>query len=144
MLNKTSDIRPRLKFETQIEKKILSLVDKYIHPSMTKKDFIKLIENYGIKEQGETEAPVKPDVDTPVKPEKPTPATPYKPKHKPAPKAGEKESPVITPVKPDVDTPRKPTPATPYKPKHKPAPKAEEEVPTWLSFDSIGIKFLGK
>jgi hypothetical protein len=49
------------------------------------------------------------------------------------------------PVKPDIDidTPTKPSkPATPYKPKPgvKPAPKAgRESMPTWLTFDEIGI-----
>jgi hypothetical protein len=49
------------------------------------------------------------------------------------------------PVKPDIDidTPTRPSkPATPYKPKPgvKPAPKAgRKSIPTWLTFDEIGI-----
>jgi len=49
----------------------------------------------------------------------------------------------IAPVKPDVDTPTRPSkPATPYKPKPgvKPSPKARKRIPSWLSFDEIGIK----
>jgi hypothetical protein len=46
------------------------------------------------------------------------------------------------PVKPGIDTPTRPSkPATPYKPKPgvKPAPKARKRMPSWLSFDEIGI-----
>jgi hypothetical protein len=125
--------------ESEMEKQVLRLVEKHITPKMTKKEFLNLV-----KEQGTKTAPVKPDIDidTPTKPSKP--ATPYKPKPgvKPAPKAG-KEAPVKPGVKPDVDTPTRPSkPATPYKPKPgvKPAPKAgRESMPTWLTFDEIGI-----
>jgi len=135
-LNKIN-IKPT--FESELERKIMRLVEKHITPKMTKKEFLNLV-----KEQGTKTAPVKPDIDidTPTKPSKP--ATPYKPKPgvKPAPKAG-KEAPVKPGVKPDVDTPTRPSkPATPYKPKPgvKPAPKAgRESMPTWLTFDEIGI-----
>jgi len=56
---------------------------------------------------------------------------------------GTKTAPSRPGVKPDVDTPSKPSkPATPYQPKPgvKPAPKAKREIPTWLSFKSLGIK----
>ena len=59
---------------------------------------------------------------------------------------GTKTAPARPGVKPDVDTPSKPSkPATPYKPKPgvKPSPKAKKEIPTWLKFDSIGIKLKG-
>jgi hypothetical protein len=141
MQNKIADIRPGLKFESKLEKKITSMVDRHIYPTMTKRDFLKLIENYNISEQGETEAPVKPEIKPDVKPERPTPSTPYQPKYKPAPKAKEKE--IETPVKPDVK-PERQTPKTPYQPKHKPAPKAKDELPNWLTFKSIGIKLKGQ
>lgn len=118
--------------ESEMEKQVLRLIEKHITPKMTKKEFLNLV-----REQG-SPAPVKPDVDTPTRPK--VPATPYKPKPgiKPAPKAGRE-----APVKPDVDTPTRPkVPATPYKPKPgiKPAPKAgRKSLPTWLSFDKIGI-----
>jgi hypothetical protein len=83
--------------ESEIEKKILRLVEKHITPKMTKKEFLNLV-----KEQGTKTAPVKPDVDTPTRPSKPS--TPYKPK-----------------------------------PGVKPAPKARKRIPSWLSFDEIGI-----
>jgi len=121
---------PNPKFgESVLEKKISTLVEKHLPPKMNKKDLIKMIS----EAEKEIETPVKPD----VKPERPNPQTPYQPKHKPAPKAGEKE--VETPVKPDVK-PERPKPQTPYQPKHKPAPKAKD-IPDWLSFDSLGLKF---
>jgi hypothetical protein len=118
--------------ESEIEKQILRLVEKHITPKMTKKEFLNLV-----KEQGTKTVPVKPGIDTPTRPSKP--ATPYKPKPgvKPAPKAGKE-----APVKPGIDTPTRPSkPATPYKPKPgvKPAPKARKRMPSWLSFDEIGI-----
>ena len=52
---------------------------------------------------------------------------------------------VQIPVRPDVDTPTKPKkPGTPYRPKPGPkkAPKAEKgEMPSWLTFDELGIEF---
>lgn len=125
--------------ESEMEKQVLRLIEKHITPKMTKKEFLNLV-----KEHGTQTAParpeVKPDVDTPTKPSKP--ATPYQPKPgvKPAPKAG-KEAPVKPDI--DIDTPTKPSkPATPYQPKPgvKTAPKAgRKSLPTWLSFDEIGI-----
>ena len=47
------------------------------------------------------------------------------------------------PVKPKVKPGTRPGTDSPYKPKPgaKPAPKAiKKELPTWLSFDSIGLK----
>jgi hypothetical protein len=118
--------------ESEIEKQLLRLVEKHITPKMTKKEFLNLV-----KEEGTKTVPVKPGIDTPTRPSKP--ATPYKPKPgvKPAPKAGKE-----APVKPGIDTPTRPSkPATPYKPKPgvKPAPKARKRMPSWLSFDEIGI-----
>jgi hypothetical protein len=74
--------------ESELEKHVLTLVEKYITPKMTKKEFLSLV-----REQGVKTAPVKPDVDTPTRPSKP--ATPYKPKPgvKPAPKAKRKSIP---------------------------------------------------
>ena len=51
---------------------------------------------------------------------------------------------IETPVRPDVDNPTKPkNPDTPYLPKPgtKKRPKAENErrMPSWLSFDELGI-----
>jgi hypothetical protein len=56
---------------------------------------------------------------------------------------GTKTAPTRPGVRPDVDTPSRPSkPATPYKPKPgvKPAPKAKKEIPTWLTFNELGIK----
>ena len=135
MMNKISDIRPGLKFESQLQSKIENLVEKYVSAKISKKDLLETIKGKTMNEAGkEVETPVKPGVDTPSKPK---PGTPYQPKHQPAPKAGKE---VETPVKPGVDTPSKPKPGTPYQPKHQPAPKAKKEkFPSWLSFKSIGI-----
>jgi hypothetical protein len=131
MSDKIGQITPSVKFaESKLEKKISNLVEKHLPPKMNKKDLMKMISE-AEKESPVIEPRIKPD----VKPERQTPQTPYQPKHKPAPKAGEKE--VEIPVKPDVK-PERQIPQTPYQPKHKPAPKAED-VPQWLTFGSIGI-----
>ena len=71
--------------EAIIERKIIQLVEKHLTPKMTKQDFLNLV-----KEQGTKEAPVKTPVKTPTKPKK---DNPYQPKHKPAPKAQNKDLP---------------------------------------------------
>jgi hypothetical protein len=52
---------------------------------------------------------------------------------------------IEVPVKPGIKTPTKPSkPGTPYRPKPGPkkAPKAKKtDIPDWLSFDELGIKF---
>ena len=57
----------------------------------------------------------------------------------------EEQREIQIPVRPDVDTPTKPKkPGTPYRPKPGPkkAPKAEKsEIPSWLTFDELGIEF---
>jgi hypothetical protein len=131
MSDKIGKITPSVKFaESSIENKISTLVEKHLPPKMNKKDLMKMISE-AEKESPVIEPRIKPD----VKPERQIPQTPYQPKHKPAPKAGEKE--VEIPVKPDVK-PERQIPQTPYQPKHKPAPKAED-VPQWLTFGAIGI-----
>lgn len=129
-------ISPSVKWESELEKRISQIVENYLSPKMSKSDLVRLV-----SETETAPTPVKPK--TPTKPEKPTPSTPYKPKHKPAPKAETKEQePTIAPPKPK--TPTKPSrPDTPYKPKPgpKPAPKAgNDEIPSWLSFNKLGIK----
>jgi hypothetical protein len=59
---------------------------------------------------------------------------------------GTKTAPARPGVRPDVDTPSRPSkPATPYKPKPgvKPSPKAKTRIPSWLTFNSLGIKLKG-
>ena len=63
----------------QIEKTLLSLVEKYTSEKMTKKDLLGLLESPGTKE-----APTKDPKTVPGKPER---KTPYQPKHQPKPKA---------------------------------------------------------
>jgi hypothetical protein len=111
----------------QIEESLLSLLNKHIEKSVTKKEILEMLE------QQTKEAPVKTPTKTPTKPER---KSPYQPKHKPAPKAGDTRT---TPVKTPTKTPTKPERKSPYQPKHKPAPKAV--LPEFLKFDNINIKF---
>tara|TARA_R110000796_G_scaffold40742_6_gene100812 strand:- start:2831 stop:3709 length:879 start_codon:yes stop_codon:yes gene_type:complete len=113
----------------QIEESLIHLVRKYIPETMTKKALLNILE----QQPGTKEAPVK--TPTRTKPER---KTPYKPKHKPAPKAGDTQT--APKVKPGV-APSVPERKTPYKPKHKPAPKAKKELPSFLKFNTLNIKF---
>lgn len=128
MQNKIADIKPGLKWESDIEKGIMRLLEKNLTPKMTKKDFLKLVSEQGTKER---------EHDSPYKP-KPGPKTPPKANKG---ETNEQGNPTIAPPKPK--TPTKPTtPDTPYRPKPgpKPSPKAgKENLPNWLSFKSIGI-----
>ena len=113
----------------QIEESLIHLVRKYIPETMTKKALLNILE----QQPGTKEAPVK--TPTRTKPER---KTPYKPKHKPAPKAGDTQT--APKVKPGV-APSVPERKTPYQPKHKPAPKAKKELPSFLKFNTLNIKF---
>jgi len=111
----------------QIEENILSLINKSQGKMFTKKDIL---------EQGPSIAPTKPTVKPGVRPER---GTPYKPKHSPKPKAGTEVKPARPTVKPGV----RPERGTPYKPKHSPKPKAggEQDLPEFLKFNNLNIKF---
>ena len=137
MQNKIADIKPGVNWVSELENRIDKLIESHLSPKMTKGDLVRLV-----SETETAPAPVKPK--TPTKP-KQDPDNPYKvkPGVKPSPKAETKEqSPTIAPPKPK--TPTKPSqPDTPYRPKpgSKPAPKAgNDDVPSWLSFNKIGIK----
>jgi DNA-directed RNA polymerase subunit F len=134
MLNKIADIRPSLKWENVIETELEKIVERNLSAKVTKKDFLSLVNEVEV-------APAKPKVKPGTKPAKP--GSPYSPKPgpKPAPKADVK----ISPAKPAVMPGTKPAkPGSPYSPKPgpKPAPKAQDNnLPEWLSFDKLGIKF---
>jgi hypothetical protein len=121
--------------ESELEKKIMKLVEKHITPKMSKKDFLSLV----------SEQETKPKIKEPItKPNEPS--TPYSPKPGPkkAPKAHKREFDEQE-TKPKIKEPiTKPNePSTPYSPKPGPkkAPKASKgKLPSWLSFKSIGIK----
>lgn len=107
------------------------------------------------KESNEqTTAPAKPKTSPGTKPKtnpgKPKEDNPYSPKVAPAPKASKKESneQTIAPSKPKTSpgikprtSPGKPERDSPYSPKTAPAPKARKPMPSWMSFDSLGLKF---
>ena len=126
--------------ESEMERKIMRLIERHITPKMSKKDFLNLVSEQGTKEKERTKEKEKT--------KEREHGTPYSPKPGPAkaPKAkrevDEQSSPTIAPPKPK--TPTKPSkPSTPYSPKPGPAkaPKAgKEKLPSWLSFNSIGIK----
>jgi hypothetical protein len=127
--------------ESELERKIMKLVEKHITPKMSKKDFISLVSEQGTKEKERTKEKEK----TKEKER----GTPYSPKPGPAkaPKAHKREvdEQDIAPSKPITKPTTKPTtrPGTPYSPKPGPAkaPKASKgKLPSWLSFKSIGIK----
>lgn len=114
MQNKLADIRPSLKWESELEKRIDSIIEENLSPKMSKKDLVDLLSEIkktkkmlnhkktkDISEQSPTIAPPKPK--TPTKPSKPD--TPYTPKPGP-----------------------------------KPGPKAQrDEMPNWLKFGRLGI-----
>ena len=146
----------KLPFDVILENKILSLVEKHIKPRMKKGDLINMVEekkmslpigkimSMGKVSEDTKEAPVKTPVKTPSKPDK---DSPYKPKTSPAPKAKKETKEQTAPskpaptTKPGTKTPPKPDKISPYKPKTSPAPKAKKSMPSWMSFDSLGIKF---
>ena len=139
--SKLGQIKPTVTMgESKIEKEIMRLVEKHITPKMSKKDFDNLLE-------GDTKtAPAKPKVSPGVKPGK---DNPYKPKPgiKPAPKAKKEigEDTKTAPAKPITKPTTKPGKDSPYKPKPgiKPAPKAKKNLPSWLSFNSLGLNLKG-
>ena len=139
-------------FDVILENKILSLVEKHLNPKMTKGELMNLLGKKMVSESGtkEKEAPVK-DPGTKTSP-KPKTKDPFKPEpHKqPNPKAKKetKEAVMDAPVKepkvnPGTKTTPKPKTKDPFKPEpHKqPNPKAKKKIPSWLTFNNLGIKF---
>ena len=76
----------------QIEKTLMELVQKNIPKKMTKEEFMRMVEQ-GAPSKSPSTSPSEPMVipDAPTKPGKPQRQNPYKPKHKPAPKAKNKD-----------------------------------------------------
>lgn len=116
----------------QLEKGIMSLVEKHITPKMSKRDLLNLVSEQGTKEKERTKEKEKtksPERDNPYAP---------KPGPKKSPKAGDTK--IAPPIPKTPTKPGKPDTNTPYNPKVKPAPKADKgELPNWLTFDAIGI-----
>ena len=153
-------------FALILENKILSLVEKHIQPKMKKGDLMNLISKKGMKSpiatlgsmdvtEDTTTAPTKPNTKPGTKPNtkpgtKPDEGNPYQPKTSPPPKARmeTREDTTTAPTKPNTKPGTKPNtkPGTkpdegnPYKPKTSPPPKAKKSMPSWMSFESIGIK----
>jgi hypothetical protein len=102
-------------FALILENKILSLVEKHIQPKMKKGDLMNLIGKRSIQKPIATLGSIDVTEDTAPAPTKPT----TKPTTKPG-------------TKPDT--------GNPYQPKTSPRPKARKSMPSWMSFESIGIK----
>jgi len=139
-------------FDVILENKILSLVEKHLNPKMTKGELMNLLGRKIVNESGtkEKEAPVKdPGTKTPPKPKtkdpfKPEPHKQPNPKAKKETKEAVMDAPVKEPkVNPGTKTPPKPKTKDPFKPEpHKqPNPKAKKRIPSWLTFNNLGIKF---
>jgi len=139
-------------FDVILENKILSLVEKHLNPKMTKGELMNLLGKKMVSESGtkEKEAPVKdPGTKTPPKPKtkdpfKPEPHKQPNPKAKKETKEAVMDAPVKEPkVNPGTKTPPKPKTKDPFKPEpHKqPNPKAKKKIPSWLTFNNLGIKF---
>jgi hypothetical protein len=94
-----------------LEEKIVHLLDKHIKPKMTKGNLLRLLEAKKRSSYGFKNE----DSDTKTKPK----------------------------TKPGTKTPPKEKPYDPFKPSphKKPKPKAKRSLPSWLTFNSLGIKF---
>jgi len=130
-------------FEVVLENKITQLIEKHVHPKMTKKDFLEVLTKKMIQETKTKEPKIKPGTKPTTKPD-----TPYKPKPGPNPKPKAKKDEVDeqgTKTKPTTKPGTKPTtkPGTPFSPKPgpNPAPKARKgNIPDWFTFDKLGLK----
>ena len=149
-------------FALILENKILSLVEKHIQPKMKKGDLMNLISKKGMKSpiatlgsmdvtEDTAPAPTKPNTKPGTKPNtkpgtKPDEGNPYQPKTSPRPKARmeTREDTTTAPTKPNTKPGTKPgtkpDEGKPYQPKTSPPPKAKKSMPSWMSFESIGIK----
>jgi hypothetical protein len=129
-------------FEVILENKITQLIEKHVHPKMTKKDFLEVLTKKMIQESKTKEKEKEKT--------KPTtkPAHPLSPKPGPNPRPKAKKSEMDegdTKTKPTTKPGTKPTtkPGHPFSPKPgpNPAPKAKKgNIPDWFTFDKLGLK----
>jgi hypothetical protein len=137
MKSKLGDMMPQPTFgESEIERKILRIVERHITPKMSKQELLRLFE-------GDTKtAPTKPKE---REKEKQKPGHPFKPdpNKKGAPKAKKREMDEDTktaPAKPKVNPGTKPTHPFKPAPDKKGAPKAmKKELPNFLTFNALGL-----
>jgi len=130
-------------FEVVLENKITQLIEKHVHPKMTKKDFLEVLTKKMIQETKTKEPKIKPGTKPTTKPD-----TPFKPKPGPNPIPKAKKSEMDegnTKTKPTTKPGTKPTtkPGHPFSPKPgpNPAPKAKKgNIPDWFTFDKLGLK----
>lgn len=158
-------------FDIVLERKIVSLLETHLSPKMTKGDLVRLLEakkqkmkkpigkigSFGVKTEDKdsdtkTKPKTKPGTKTPPKekphdPFKPSPHKQPKPKAKTETKEAVMDAPAkpktAPTTKPGTKTPPREKPHDPFKPSpHKqPKPKAGRKLPSWLTFNSLGIKF---
>jgi hypothetical protein len=135
MKSKLGDMMPQPTFgESEIERKILRIVERHITPKMSKQELLRLFE-------GDTKtAPAKPKVNPGTKPKHPFQPDPNK---KGAPKAKKTEMDEDTktaPAKPKVNPGTKPKHPFQPDPNKKGAPKAiKKELPSFLTFNALGL-----
>ena len=135
MKSKLGDMMPQPTFgESEIERKILRIVERHITPKMSKQELLNLFE-------GDTKtAPAKPKEKERVKPKHPFKPDPNK---KGAPKAKKREMDEDTktaPAKPKVNPGTKPKHPFKPDPDKKGAPKAmKKELPSFLTFNALGL-----
>jgi hypothetical protein len=135
-------------------------VEKHIQPKMKKGDLMNLIGKRSIQKpiatlgsidvtEDTAPAPTKPTTKPTTKPgTKPDTGNPYQPKTSPPPKARKETredtttapAPTKPTTKPTTKPGTKPDTGNPYQPKTSPRPKAKKSMPSWMSFESIGIK----
>ena len=135
MKSKLDQMTPQPTFgESEIERKILRIVERHITPKMSKQELLRLFE-------GDTKtAPAKPKVNPGTKPKHPFQPDPNK---KGAPKAKKTEMDEDTktaPAKPKVNPGIKPKHPFQPDPNKKGAPKAmKKELPSFLTFNALGL-----
>jgi hypothetical protein len=135
MKSKLDQMTPQPTFgESEIERKILRIVERHITPKMSKQELLRLFD-------GDTKtAPAKPKVNPGTKPKHPFQPDPNK---KGAPKAKKTEMDEDTetaPAKPKVNPGTKPNHPFQPDPNKKGAPKAiKKELPSFLTFNALGL-----
>lgn len=138
-----SKFGPTVTFGENLEKELSLIIEKHLPAKITKKELLNILEQWEEED------------DVIIKPSKPTtkpgptidPDDPYQPAPdvEPVPRASDDDEDVIVKPKKPITKPT-PTidPDDPYQPAPdvEPVPRAKKEkLPTWLSFDNLGLKF---
>tara|TARA_R110001592_G_scaffold45542_5_gene145615 strand:+ start:9022 stop:10305 length:1284 start_codon:yes stop_codon:yes gene_type:complete len=87
----TSDLPIKTNEEKELDNLIMNIIESYENSTFSKKDLISTIKETSETLDSPTIAPSKPTTTPLIKPKKPGRKSPYQPKHKPKPKAEDKE-----------------------------------------------------